>query len=63
MREPALPVFMVCIGPAVGLIGFMLLMVGIASRQPKMWKWGAGILAVDAIAVIGFLISASMYAR
>jgi hypothetical protein len=41
----------------------MLVMVGIASRQSKMWKWGVGILSVDAIAVIGFIVNASMHAR
>jgi hypothetical protein len=51
----SLPV-LICLGPAMALIGFALVMVGIASRQPKMWKWGLAVLIVGAITLAVYLI-------
>jgi NADH:ubiquinone oxidoreductase subunit 6 (subunit J) len=52
---PMLPV-LICLGPAMALIGFVLVMVGLASRQPKMWKWGLAILITGALVLAIYLV-------
>jgi hypothetical protein len=50
LGSPLLPIFG-CLGPAVGLIGLVLLMMGISNRQKNLKTWGIVILVVAILGV------------
>jgi hypothetical protein len=54
--------FFIILGPAM-LLGFVLLMLGIASRQEKMQRWGLSVLIVAAVALLAAVLISSMRGR
>ena len=62
MSTASLLPFFLILGPA-GFLGFVLIMLGIATRQKKMQQWGLSVLIVAAVALGAALIISATKAR
>ena len=54
----ASPLFVVfsCIAPAIGLVGFVMLISGIGARNQTLWRWGLALLIFGSITFLIFTL-------